>query len=100
MISNKLAEAGKNHLTAGFNLGKYSAANSIKFYILTSSGSEEVKSYDNGLSFCSADETTLKTMIRSNPGYIMLKDGMIIGKWSWANIPEAEWFGKQLMLNK
>jgi hypothetical protein len=100
MISNKLAEAGKNHLTAGFNLGKYSGANGIKFYILTSSGTEEVMSYENGLAFCSADETTLKTMIRANPGYILLKDGMILGKWSWANLPEPEWFGKQLMLNK
>ncbi len=100
MISKELAEAGKNHLSAGFDLGKYSAANGIKFYILTSSGTEEVKSYENGLSFCSADETTLKTMIRANPGYILLKNGIILGKWSWANLPEPEWFGKQLISNK
>jgi hypothetical protein len=100
MISKKLAEAGKNHLSAGFNLGKYSSTNGIKFYILTSSGTEEVKSYENGLSFCSADETTLKTMIRANPGYILLKNGIILGKWSWANLPEPEWFGKQLISNK
>ena len=54
--------------------------------ILTASGSEEAKSYDNGLKFCSADETTLKTMIRANPGYILLKDGTIIGKWSHAGL--------------
>ena len=51
---------------------------------------------NNGLQFCSADETTLKTMIRANPGYILLKDGTIIGKWSWANVPEKEWFGRQI----
>ena len=61
--------------------------------ILTASGSDEAKSYDNGLNFCSADETTLKTMIRANPGYMLLKDGTIIGKWSHAGCPDKEWFG-------
>lgn len=96
MITKKLAEAGKNHLSDGFKLGRYCMANGINFYILTSSGTEEVKSYENGLSFCSADETTLKTMIRSNPGYILLKSGTILGKWSWASVPGEEWFGKQI----
>ena len=27
------------------------------------------------LQFCTADETTLKTMVRANPGYILLKNG-------------------------
>ncbi len=70
-------------------------ANGIDFYILTSSGTTEVKEYENGLLFCSADEITLKTMIRSNPGYMLLKNGTIAGKWSWANVPDREWFGKQ-----
>jgi len=39
------------------------------------------------LTFCIVDETTLKTMIRSNPGYMLLKEGKILGKWSWADIP-------------
>jgi len=43
------------------------------FLSLPLSGTEEVKSYENGLTFCTADETTLKTMIRANPGYICLK---------------------------
>jgi hypothetical protein len=27
-------------------------------------------------------------MVRSNPGYIMLHNGKIAGKWSWANLPD------------
>jgi uncharacterized membrane protein YphA (DoxX/SURF4 family) len=95
MISKKLAEADKNLLSEGFILGNFCMENGIDFYILTASGTDQAKSYNNGLEFCSVDETTLKTMLRANPGYILLKDGTIIGKWSWANVPEKEWFSKQ-----
>jgi hypothetical protein len=100
MISKKLAEAANKPLSEGFKLGNFCAANGIKFYILTSSGTEEVKSFENGLILCSADETTLKTMIRANPGYILLKDGIILGKWSWANLPGEAWFNKVIVVNK
>jgi uncharacterized membrane protein YphA (DoxX/SURF4 family) len=100
MISKKLNEASKSHLTNGFNLGKYCKDNGINFYILTSSGTEEVRSYLNGLTFCSADETTLKTIVRANPGYILIKDGTIQRKWSWANVPEVNWFSNLLVVNK
>ena len=94
MVSKKLSEADKNRTLDGFEFGNYCNGKGIDFYILTASGSDEVKSYENGLKFCSADETTLKTMVRANPGYILLRDGNITGKWSWANLPDKEWFGR------
>lgn len=96
MISKKLTEAGNNNLAKGFKLGNYCIEKGINFYILTSSGTDEAKSYKNGLEFCSVDETTLKTILRANPGYILLKEGTIIGKWSWANVPEEDWFSRQI----
>ena len=96
MITKKLQEANRENLASGFELGKFCLSNGIDFLILTSSGSEEAKSFDNGLKFCSTDETTLKTMIRSNPGYILLKDGTIIGKWSHAGCPDKESFGNMV----
>ena len=36
---------------------------------------------DFDLLFC--DETTLKTIVRSNPGIVTLNKGTITGKWSW-----------------
>lgn len=86
MISKKLEEADVRNLMKGFEFGSYCDSTGIDFYILTSSGSEEVRNLSNGLKFCNTDETALKTMIRSNPGYIVLKNGIIIGKWSWADI--------------
>jgi uncharacterized membrane protein YphA (DoxX/SURF4 family) len=94
MISKKLSEAGQESLSRGFKFGDFCKTNGIDFYILTSSGKDEIRSYDNGLTFCSTDETTLKTMIRANPGYILLRNGTILGKWSRANVPDEDWFGK------
>jgi len=42
--------------------------------------------------FFNCDEITLKTMIRSNPGLIVLKDGNIVGKWHYNDIPSPEEF--------
>ena len=38
--------------------------------------------------FC--DETTLKTMIRANPGVMILDKGTVIQKKSWVDVDEIE----------
>ncbi len=38
--------------------------------------------------FLHADETTLKTVIRSNPGLVLLKHGVVLWKWSHNDLPE------------
>ena len=45
---------------------------------------KEAYDLDFDLLFC--DETTLKTIIRSNPGILTLNKGTISGKWSWRQI--------------
>lgn len=94
MISKKMEEASEKHLEKGFETGRYCFEKGISFIPVTASGSDKIKSYSDKASFFSADETTLKTMVRSNPGYILITDGVITGKWSWANLPDKEWFGK------
>lgn len=40
--------------------------------------------------FYFADDIELKIMVRSNPGLVLLKDGVVKGKWSHKNFPEYE----------
>lgn len=37
--------------------------------------------------FISVDQTALKTVIRSNPGLVMLKDGVVVGMWHYNDWP-------------
>ncbi len=94
MISKKLEKAGAEDLEKGFSTGKFCIENGFGFYVVTASGGDEINRYSNGLKFCTADETTLKTMVRANPGYILIKNGVIIGKWSWANLPDNKRFSE------
>lgn len=36
------------------------------------------------------DATPLKSMVRSNPGLLLLKDGTVIGKWPFRDLPSPE----------
>lgn len=92
MISTKLKMADKKELDKGFELGAWCKEKGMSYYVVTASGTDEAKGYSNGLTICTADETTLKTIVRANPGYMLLKKGTIYGKWSSATLPPKEQF--------
>ncbi len=56
------------------------------FYLVTSSSTEQIEDWAESAGekfhICHADERVLKTMIRSNPGLILIKDGNVINKWA------------------
>ncbi len=94
MVSGKLNKADSLKISDGFELGKFAESLGISFYILTATSTDELQKYLNGQNFCTVDEITLKSMVRANPGYMLLRDGVIKAKWSWATVPEKEWFSK------
>ena len=60
-----------------------------KYYLITSSTQEEIdafrESFNPSYAICTADEITLKTIIRANPGIVLLRRGTILGKWHHRN---------------
>lgn len=64
------------------------------FICLTSSLENEINEFraktNAPFMFYTTDEITLKTIVRSNPGLILLKKGTILGKWHHRKIPNSE----------
>jgi triosephosphate isomerase len=89
MVVRKNKEIDPELLKTGMEIGRFCKNNSIDFYKLTSSSEDGVTYLDEDSGICYADETVLKTMVRSNPGYLLLKEGTILHKWSWANLPDT-----------
>lgn len=58
---------------------------------LTASSAEEINAYKHAhqalYDFASVDAIVLKTMVRSNPGLILIKDGTVIMNWHHNNFP-------------
>ncbi len=73
---------------------EYAQDNGYPFVCLTSSNSDAIRRWQDSTGaeypFYFTDGVTLKTVIRSNPGLILLKDGTIIQKWSHNELPKQE----------
>lgn len=49
------------------------------------------------LDFYGCDAITLKTIVRANPGVVLMKKGTILGKWNANDLPEYEELKKELL---
>ena len=71
---------------------EYAKENGYGFYGLTASTDKAVKHWRDitgaEYPFYAMDGTTLKTIIRSNPGLVLLYKGTIINKWSHNDLPK------------
>jgi uncharacterized membrane protein YphA (DoxX/SURF4 family) len=73
---------------------KKCADNKIQFFGITSTVAAETDMFrhenQNMFDYYFCDGTTLKTIIRSNPGLVMLKNGTVINMWHHNDFPEFE----------
>lgn len=78
-----IKEISDKALQNGFDVYCFSASTEEEFEVLKST-------YEFGFDLLFCDETTLKTIVRSNPGVVTINKGTIVGKWSWNDADEIE----------
>lgn len=92
LVAHRIEHADDSHIDLINEIYDYSVEHGYGFYALTASPKEEILQWSDRTGaeypFYEADELTLKTMIRSNPGMFLLKDGTILHKWSDGNLPD------------
>lgn len=92
LISPKLEESNRDRVSVIESAFNYAKAHHYPFYGLTNSDNSAIDEwnyeYDSNIEFCSVDDRVLKTMIRSNPGLILLKNGVVMQKWAFRDIPD------------
>lgn len=91
LISPDLTRADDSHFGDIDRIYEYATEHGYHFYGLTASTNDAVERWraltGAEYPFYAMDMTTLQTIIRSNPGLLLLKRGTIIGKWSHNNLP-------------
>ncbi len=94
LVAPDLKTADESIMDKINDLYDYSQQEDMEFYCLTAS---DKQAQDRWVDYTGAeyiiytsDAEVLQTMIRSNPGLMILCDGRIIGKWSSWNFPSAD----------
>lgn len=87
LIMYDLANASEAGANEAEKIYQKALKNGTAFYALTASSDTEVQDFKKktGVTypFCKTDPTTLKTIIRANPGLMLINKGTIVGKWNW-----------------
>ena len=100
LVAHQLGQASDSRIDLINELYDYCLEYGYAFYCLTSSSDEDILKWqeDTGAEypFCLMDNITLKTMVRSNPGLILLKKGVVIHKWNVVDFPDEYQLSRSL----
>lgn len=94
MIASKLEQAQDQRIDEINAIFDYAVEHGIGFYCVTSSTNDKIQEWIDKTGaeypFLMGDENLLKTIIRSNPGLVLLKNGVVFAKWHHNDFPEEE----------
>lgn len=94
LIAPYLEQADDGNIDRVNEIYEYSLEHNYPFYCLTSSGNQAMQRWQDltgaEYPFCQSDAITLKTIVRSSPGLVLLKNGTIMNKWSCNDLPSEE----------
>lgn len=100
MVSPSLTDMSSSYLSNFEDVHHYAEDYNYRFYCLTASTTDEIMAWAKentiNFNFCTTDERTLKTMIRTNPGLLLLRNGIVVNKWADINVPAEEDLTKPL----
>ncbi|MCK9160460.1 MAG: BT_3928 family protein [Bacteroidaceae bacterium] len=92
LVVHRIEEASDSYIDLINEIYDYSVENGYGFYALTSSSKKQIEKWKDRTGaeydFYLTDDITLKTMIRSNPGLLLIKNGTILNKWSDTHLPD------------
>lgn len=92
LVTHRMESADDGNIDLINEIYDYSVERGYGFYALTASSEEEIELWRDKTGaeypFCQMDDITLKTIIRSNPGLLLLKEGTILNKWSNGQLPD------------
>jgi len=93
-VAYDLNKAKEKAFTSIKNLGDKAIKEGYTVYCFSASTEEDFlqikKQYQFNFDLLFCDETTLKTIVRSNPGVVILNKGTITGKWNWVDIDKIK----------
>ncbi len=91
LIVHDISKASDLNIDRINDIYDYCKDNGYAFYCLTASNDSLISYWQDymgaGYDFYFTDETALKTMVRSNPGLMLLKGGTIVNKWHHRHLP-------------
>ena len=91
LVAPHLEQADDSQLDELNHVYEYCLDYGYPFYCLTASTGAAISRWCDMTGaeypFCNTDDITLKTVIRSNPGLLLLHDGVVVRKWSHNTLP-------------
>ncbi|WP_439183277.1 BT_3928 family protein [Carboxylicivirga taeanensis] len=94
MIAPKLERIATQNLKHFIEIKEMAYKNNARFYAATASLSNDCFQFDlahqAGFEYALCDETTLKTIVRGNPGLVIIQNGTILAKYNHTQLPDSK----------
>ncbi|MCT4600967.1 MAG: DoxX family protein [Marinifilaceae bacterium] len=102
LIAYNLKDTDTKYQNKINELYNYAISKGQSFYCITAALNNDIENfkekYKAEYPFCTMDEVELKTVVRSNPGLVLINNGTIINKWHINDIPSVEDFNNKDLL--
>ncbi|MGQ1909401.1 BT_3928 family protein [Marinifilum sp. RC60d5] len=92
-VSKEISKINNDIIAKVQDLSIFALEQNISFIGITASGQSETEEFKSNheipFEFYNTDEIQLKTIVRSNPGLVLLKKGTILDKWHFNDFPSS-----------